>query len=200
MKVKKKPMSLLQKTFYVISFAFLIVAFIYLGTKNYNVPLKKMSDQESFNLEYEIIGDNVFKYKSAKEILNVLDAGSAVIFMAYPENTWSKVYAKLLNDVANNNRLEEIYYYNFRLDRSNNNHYYESIVEKVHSYLPVFDFKNDNLYAPTLLIVKDGSILYYDDETAIVRGKEDVDSYWSNDKKKEKIVELNSQIQKFMME
>ena len=62
-------MPLFQKIFYIISFIFLIWAFIYLGTKNYNAPIKKLSDAESFTKEFGITSDNRFKYKNAKETL-----------------------------------------------------------------------------------------------------------------------------------
>ena len=110
---EKKPMPLFQKIFYIISFIFLIWAFIYLGTKNYNAPIKKLSDAESFTKEFGITSDNRFKYKNAKETLELLNTGTGVIFFSFPDNEWSYNYAEMLNDVAKDNNEEFIYYYNF---------------------------------------------------------------------------------------
>ena len=44
MKVKKKPMPMWKKIFYVKSFIFLLWAFIYLGTKNYNAHQRELTD------------------------------------------------------------------------------------------------------------------------------------------------------------
>ena len=179
MKVKKKPMPTWQKIFYVCSFVFLIWAFIYLGTKNYNAPIKKLTDQESFTQEYGITSKNIYVYKNAKEILETINSGSAVIFLGFPENKWSSSYAEILNDVAKDYGLKEIYYYNFLKDRSNNNTYYEKIVNQLTSYLSVLDNETINIYAPAMLIVKDGEILIYDDETSIIKGDISVGDYWT---------------------
>ena len=66
MKVKKAPMPLWQKIIYILSFVFLFWAFIYLGTKEYNAPVKELSDSESFTKEFGITSDNVYDYITAK--------------------------------------------------------------------------------------------------------------------------------------
>ena len=127
MKVNKPKMSIWQKVFYIISFILLIVAFIYLGTKNYDNDNKKISDSEKFTLEFGVPQNNVFKYKKNREILETLNTGSAIIFMAFPENDWSRYYASILNEVAIKQNISEIYFYNFYEDRINGNYYYENI-------------------------------------------------------------------------
>lgn len=200
MLIKKKPMSIFQKVFYLISFIFLLGSFIYLGTKDFSIPKKKLTDQEAFAEEYHITTSNIYNYHTSKEILEQIEDGSAVIFMAYPENKWSLFYADLLNQIAKECGLKEIYYYNFKNDRSNNNHYYESIVKKLHSYLPNNDYQNINIYAPTLIIVKNGQIIYFDDETSIVRGNEEVDLYWTAEKIAKKKNEISSYIYAYLGE
>lgn len=199
MKVKKEPMPILQKIFYILSFIFLIAAFIYLGTKNFDTT-KKLTDAERFEQEYHITKDNLFVYKNSKEILDTINSSSAIIYMAYPENEWSASYANHLNDVAKSLGIKEIYYYNFKKDKSNNNHYYEDIVTKLSSYLPSIDSISKNLYAPTLLIVKNKEILYYDDETSIIRGDVSVEDYWTKDKISNQKKELTMILREYMGE
>lgn len=179
---EKKPMPLFQKIFYIISFIFLIWAFIYLGTKNYNAPIKKLSDAESFTKEFGITSDNRFKYKNAKETLELLNTGTGVIFFSFPDNEWSYNYAEMLNDVAKDNNEEFIYYYNFKNDRSNRNYYYTNIVKILESYVPTTDTGDKNIYAPSVVFVKDGVIVGYDDETSIMKGDTSVNNYWTNEK------------------
>ena len=200
-KVKEKPpMPLFQKIFYIISFIFLFAAFIYLGTKNYNAPIRKLSDQESFTQEYGITSDNLYAYKNAQDVLELLNTGSGLIFFAFPENEWSHIYADILNEVAKTYEIEEIWYYNFKNDRSNNNYYYNNIVRILNAYVPVIDTGEKELYAPSFVIVKDGEIIGYDDETAIVSGDVTVDDYWTMEKQQRKKVELGILVQKYLNE
>lgn len=198
MKVNKKKMPLLQKIFYVISFIFLIGSFIYLGTKDFNVPKAKLTDPESFALEYGISQKNLYTYKSSKDILEMLKQGSGVIFLAYPENKWSKKTAELLNEVAQENHVKELYYYNFKKDKSNNNRFYLDIVNLLKSYLPVVDMESVELRSPTVLVVLDGKILYYSDETSIVRGNETIEKYWTSEKITEKKEEFQTAMKEYL--
>lgn len=200
-KVKEKPpMPLFQKIFYIISFLFLIAAFIYLGTKNYNAPIRKLSDQESFTQEFGITADNLYVYKTAKEVLELLNTGSGIVFFAFPENEWSHMYADILNDVGESYDIDEIWYYNFKNDRSNNNYYYNNIVRILNAYVPVIDTGEKDLYAPSFVIVRDGEIIGYDDETAISHGDVSVDDYWTMEKQQKKKVELGVMFQKYFSE
>ena len=72
-----------QKVFYTISFIFLFAAFIYLGTKNFNAPIRKLTDQESFTQEFGITSDNLYVYKTAKEVLELMYTGSGIVFLLF---------------------------------------------------------------------------------------------------------------------
>ena len=180
---KKKPMPLWQKVFYVFSFIFLIGAFIYLGTKNYSVPARRVTDAEAFSKEYGVSAKNKFKYMDGKNTLNVLKNGTGVIFMGYPENEWCKVYAEILYNAARDVELNTIYYYNFYKDRANNTHVYQNIVKELKSHLPVIDVDSQNIYGPLLVVVKNGQIIYYDDETSVRIGDIELDEFWTMDKR-----------------
>ena len=200
-KVKEKPpMPWFQKVFYVISFIFLFAAFIYLGTKNYNAPIRKLSDQESFTQEYGITSDNIYVYKTSQEVLELLNTGSGIIFFAFPENEWSHVYADLWNEVGKSYGIDEIWYYNFYKDRNNDNYYYNNIVRILNAYVPVTDTGEKDLYAPSFVIVREGEIIGYDDETSIVSGDVTVDDYWTMEKQQKKKVELGVLFQKYLSE
>ena len=200
MKVKKTPMPLFQKIVYIASAIFMFVAFIYLGTKDYNVPVKDFNDQENSTKDFGITNENIYDYKTASEILEIMNTGTGVIFFAFPENVWSHTYASLLNDVAKYYGLNEIYYYNFFNDRIMNNSYYENIVKKLNAYLPVLDNGTRNIYAPSMIMVKNGEIIAYDDETSILHGDVTVDDYWTYERQENKRVQLGVYFEKFLEE
>ena len=127
-----------------------------------------------------------------------MNTGTAVIFFAFPENDWSHTYASLLNEVAIYYGVDEIDYYNFYTDRGLNNNYYENIVKQLTAYLPIVDTGAQNIYAPTVVFVKDGEIIAYDDETSIVGGNDTVDNYWTTEKKEAKKVELGVYFKKYL--
>ena len=193
MKSNKPKMNIWQKGFYLISFVVLIGAFVYLGTKSY-ASESKMTDSEKFTLEFGVPQNNLFKYKKNSEILETLNTGSALIFMGFPENTWTSYYADLLNEVALKENIKEIYFYNFYNDRRNDNYYYENIVNYLASYITILDDDTKNLYSPTFLIVKDGQVLYFDNETSIMNGESTIKDYWTNEKRNLKSEELRNAI------
>lgn len=183
---KKKPMPVGQKIFYIISAIFLIGAFIYLGTKDFQAPNRKKTDNQAFSEEYGITEDNLFKYKTTKETLEIMQNGSGIIFFGFPENEWSKEYALMINETAKKLNIKEIYYYNFKAARSSSNHSYNKMVEKLEDFLPTLDNGVQNIYAPSMAIIKNGFVVFYDAETSITPGTIKPSEYWSSESIMEK--------------
>ncbi len=179
MNFSKPRMSLVQKISYVVIFILLIVAFIYLGTKDYGAVSNAIPDSLRFTEEFGISQDNVFVYKNRSQILEALNHDSAFIFMASSINEWSSYYASLLNDVAHKENVKEIYYYDFYADRLNNNRYYENIVDYLSSYTTILDDGSSDIYSPTFVIVKNGKVLFFDNETAVMSGEHTIKEYWT---------------------
>ena len=118
--------------------------------------------------------------------------------MGFKENKWSFKIAEILNETVKESSIKEIYYYNFKKDRSNNNTYYENIVKKLRNYLPILDNEIVNIYAPTVLFVKNGELIGYDDETSIVKGNINIEDYWNEEKIKSKKMEYKQYINKMI--
>ncbi len=162
-----------------ILFVLIIGAFIYIGTRDFSDKIEV--DNEKFDHEYHNVDkDNVFKYANASQVYSILKGGSGIIFMGYPSNEWTGYYANILNAVAKELNIKEILYYDFSEDRSNANATYQSIVLRLTSYLPTLDDGTQNIYAPTLVIVKNGAIISYDNETAISLGNIKPEVYWND--------------------
>ena len=162
-----------------ILFVLIIIAFIYVGTRDFSSNTE--IDNEKFDHDYPLVNkDNIFTYANANEIYATLKTGTAVIFMGFPTNAWTGYYAKMLNDVGKEVGVDKILYYDFYEDRKMKNATYQSIVVKLSNFLPVLDEKNQDIYAPTLLVVKNGKIMSFDNETAIKNGNTTPEEYWNS--------------------
>lgn len=155
----------------------IIIGFIYIGTKDFTT--EAVAHNERFDQEYtNVSSDNVFKYASASDIYTAIKK-DAIIFMGYPANVWSGYYANILNEVAKEMGIEEILYYDFYQDRENRNATYQGIVLFLSNYLTTMDDGTQEIHAPTLVIVKNGEIIAYDDETAFIIGNIEPEDYWN---------------------
>lgn len=164
-----------------ILFCIMIYLFAYLGTKEYQTDVV---DNIRFANEYKDISkNNVFVYLNENKVLEILNGKSGILFMGFPSNIWSHYYAEYLNEVAINNHIEEIYYYDFRKDRNLNNNTYTNIVNKLKEYLTFDDIGNMDLSAPTIVIVKNGEILYFDDEITYIKGDIRPEDYFTDYRK-----------------
>ncbi len=184
MEIKNKNMFKSKKgmIIHLVLFVIVLGGFIYLGTLNFD---ENLDQNEIFVSEFKNVPlDNVFDYASAREIYAALDETN-VILLGSKLNDWTEDVAILLNEVCIENDIEEIMYYDFFDDRNKNNGNYELVVEKLSNELYTLDDGTKELLAPTVIIVKDGDIIYYNDETGYMRGDITPDKYWSENKKYE---------------
>lgn len=181
----------------ILLFILIIAAFIFIGTKDFSK--KVIVDNEKFDVEYsQVSKDNVFVYTDSQKVYTKFRNDSAIIFMGFASNKWSGYYANLLNTAAKEVGIKEILYYDFQKDRASKNATYESIVLKLKNYLYENDEGHLNINAPTLIIIKNGNIIYFDDETAINKGNVNPDIYWNEDNKNLKINEFKIMFQEFL--
>lgn len=161
----------------ILLFILIIGGFIFVGTRDFSSKVEV--DNEKFDHDYKnVSSDNVFVYASASEILTAMKNGSAVVFMAYPGNPWSGYYASILNETAKEAGIDKILYYDFYEDRQNKNATYQSIVLRLSSHLKTLDNGKQNILAPTMMIIKNGQIIAFDDETSIMTGNIVPEDYW----------------------
>ena len=168
-----------RKIIYLFLFIILIGLFIYIGKKDFKVE-QKSSDQERFATEYNVSKKNNFKYLYGSEVIDVIKnkKETGIIFLGFPENEWSKYYVKYLMEVLEGKNIKNCYYYNLLKDRAKYTKYYRELENLLSSYLYVSDV-NTIINTPALVIIKDGNILYYDDETSIQRKSDTPESYWT---------------------
>ena len=156
---------------------------------------KTVSDMEKFSAEYhEVAKNNVFVYRNIDEIINILEKGTGIVYLGFPECKWCQRYTKYLNEVAMDMGISKIYYYNIREDRKLNTENYHKIVSILENYLQNDEEGNKRIYVPSVIALKKGEIVGFDDETAWdTKGFETPDEYWNTDevkKLKEKLEKM----------
>lgn len=143
---------------------------------------KDNNDAQKFALEYGITTNNVFVYRGQQEIINILKNGTGIVYLGFPECPWCKEYVKYLNEVAKESNFNKIYYLNILNDRKNNTEEYQEIVSLLDEYLHYSDEGTKRIYVPAVIVVQNGKILGFDDETSYdTKGYETPSEYWANE-------------------
>lgn len=167
---------------YVIALTIIVILVIIVSTLTIKEPLK---DNEKFASEYTTVTkDNVFVYRNAKEIINILEKGTGIVYLGFPECPWCQTYVSILNEVAKEEGIKKIYYFDILDDRKNNTSNYKKIVELLKGNLLFNDEGIERVYVPDVTIIKNGEIIGHDNETSVVNEEDGTPSeYWTTEKK-----------------
>ena len=162
--------------FGIIAVLILIISLSFLFKKD------KMSDAERFAKEYDFTVNNVFVYRNLDEINKILENGTGVVYLGFPECPWCNGYIPYLNEVAINEHLDKIYYFNILNDRKNNTSGYKKTVQLLNDYLKYDNEGNKRIYVPAVIAVNNGKIVGFDDESSLdTKGYETPEEYWKNE-------------------
>lgn len=172
----------------------------YLGVKNseFSDALKFKKEYESLNgkvsygenkyKDLNISKNNPIKYSNSDEIIDVINNGTGIIYLGFPECPWCRTAVPVLLDVAKDNKIDKIYYLNIKDERDSyviedgkltlalNDDGEE--IKGTEGYFKLLDALKDNLsdyiisyedktyevgekriYAPSVIFVKDGKVL-----------------------------------------
>ena len=150
----------MKKFIQVIIFILLIVAFIYLGQKDYKTSIKnnKKSEIPSDRL---IDNDTVFIETNHSKILSKMSSkNDFILYACIDENKLCTKYGLLIDEVAKEYNISDIFYYDFKDDRENNNGTYQKIIG---------------------IFFKNGLVYSYDDSLSQVRGEYNIDTVWNEE-------------------
>ena len=175
----------------------LIGVVIYLLVRDNNKEdVETTTDAQKFSEEYSSISDdNVFVYASFDEIIDVLDGGSGIVYLGFPECQWCNAYVPYLNEVAKSVGISQILYYNIKEDRSSNSENYQKIVNLLDGYLQNDEEGNPRIYVPAVIFVNGGEIVGFDDETSLdTGGFTNPADYWSE----EEVSDLKNRLTSYM--
>lgn len=179
---KKFFKSKTQLVIYSFLFIICIILFIIIGKTDFQKDID--TEAEKFSSLYNMVSDdNLYVFCDATDVLNIIDGRSGIILMGFPSNKWTNYYANILDLVSKELDVDKIYYYNFQKDREESNGTYETIVKRLSVYVPVDDEGFQDIQAPTILIVKEGSIIAYFDDTSIMKGNVTPEVYYTESQK-----------------
>lgn len=163
-----------------------VVILVILIISSYFIFFKKdknITDAEKFAKEYtKLSSDNVFTYKSLKEVNKILEKGTGVVYLGFPECPWCQEYVKYVNEVAKKVDLDKVYYFNIREDRTNNTEDYQTTIKLLRDYLPTDEEGNPRVYVPLIAVIQNGKVVITDYETAQdTKGYDTPEEYWVNE-------------------
>ncbi len=139
--------------------------------------------------------DNVFVYRNADEIVQIMEHGTGVVYLGFPECPWCQAYVKYLNEVAKETGIEKIYYLNISEDRKNNSENYQKIIAKLKDQLQYDEEGRPRIFVPNVSFHIKGDLIGNDYETSLdTHDLKDPADYWT----KEEISELKQTLRKYM--
>ena len=173
----------MKKNFIIVIFMVIAAAFAIFAVYEKSKDVLEKSDGEKFSEEYtEIDSDNPFVYRSLSEINKILENGTGIVYLGFPECPWCQRYVVYLNDVAKGYELEKIYYANILEDRNNKTEDYQKTISLISDYLQYDEEGNKKIYVPSIIAVYKGEIVGFDDETSWdTKGFDTPDEYWDTD-------------------
>jgi len=177
----------MKKALKLLIFVILIAGFIYLGKKDYKIDKKKQVINHKTSTVL-LDGKSVFTEVNHSKLLSeITEKNANLIFYACVENNkLCALYGNLINEIASNYSISEIYYYDFEKDRKNNNATYQRIITKLSDYLLTDDTGRQNLYSPTLVFIKNGEVYAFDDTLSMYRGNATAKDYYSDEVESER--------------
>ena len=158
-----------------------------------------ITDNIRFSKEYKSVGtENVFVYKEIDEIIKIMENGTGVVYLGFPDCPWCQAYVKYLNEVAKEVGIEKIYYYNILEDRKANTKEYQKIVSILDEYLQYDDEGNKRIFVPNVSFHINGEVIGVDFETSLdTHDLEDPKDYWTEEEVsdlKEKLTDLMNKV------
>ncbi len=174
----------------------IISAVVLLGALGVYLLYYNKTDAERFSSEYTKVNeDNLFIYKNPKEVIDILENGTGVVYLGFPECPWCQAYASYLNEVAKEVGVDKINYLNIKKIRENNTKEYKKIVSLLGDNLLFDEDGNHRIFVPDVTIVKDGVILGHNNETSVITDENlTPKEYWTN----EKITSLKTELTTMM--
>lgn len=193
--MKKKKIIIISSIVVLLLITLLVLFLVFKKNKiNKNIDEEKVKFAE----EYKTTKDNVFTYRTIEEINKIIKNGTGLIFLGFPNCPWCRGYVPIINEVAKKEGLEKIYYFNIYEDRKNNTEEYQEMVKLLKDFLRYDDEGSERIYAPSLIAVKNGKVVEFDDTRYWDNKKYDsAEEFWqSADLKpmKEKLIKMINEV------
>ena len=194
--MSNKTKKILKNIFYMIAFAILISAFIVLSEKyasNSKDEIKTITDY------YKNIENNNIEPINGTKFINLIKKGTNVILIGSHTSDWAERYVQEIDEISKELNVDIIYYYDINNDKAQKNSNYYKIKELLKGYLTKTDGSNSNLLAPSIYIIKDGEVKYYNTDTVAMPNKIEIKDYWTEEKEIEFDQEISEALNKYYL-
>ena len=165
---------------------FLLLISVFLITGCSIKRTEEVTDAEIFASEYAISKDNVFKYATIDEVIELLSNGTGIVFFGNSDQDSSLNIVKLFSYLVKEKGIKEIYYYNPTVIRDDETEEYDTLINLLEDNLTITEDGNTYLAIPSVYFVKDGKIVGYNDEAIGITqvSEEELDDFKKHLKKK----------------
>lgn len=130
--------------------------------------------------------ENTFEIIDQERLTALIEHGTAVVFLGFPECPWCQAYVPFLDEVVRDAGTQ-VFYYNIYKDKTDDREYYDHVAELINARDDtILAYDNDGklrIYMPLVLFVQHGEIIGYDNETCMLDSREiKPEEYWTEEK------------------
>ena len=148
--------------------------------------------EDKFISQYpKVTSGHKFVYAEPAEILDIIDGGDGVVFLGFPECPWCQQLVPIIQEAAQSENIDKIYYLNIKESRANNDEVYQKLVTKLQDYLPKDDDGNPRISVPDVTAYRGGQIVGRFEQEATNDGEQVTpDTYWTSERKDRAVEQL----------
>ena len=148
--------------------------------------------EDKFISQYpKVTSGHKFVYAEPAEILDIIDGGDGVVFLGFPECPWCQQLVPIIQEAAQSEKIDKIYYLNIKESRANNDEVYQKLVTKLQDYLPKDDDGNPRISVPDVTAYRGGQIVGRFEQEATNDGEQVTpDTYWTSERKDRAVEQL----------
>ncbi len=149
---------------------------------------------KKFRQEYAgVDADNRFVYASSQEVVELFESGTGLVFLGFEECPWCQQLAPIVDDAAEVEGLEKIYYVDIRQARNDNDEFYQRLVGYLDEYLQKDDEGQPRIYVPDVTALRDGEIVgkFKQESTKERLGPE---AFWTDERRERGVEQLRKMI------
>ncbi len=154
----------------------------------------QQSDAARFQADYpKVNADNRFIYATGEQVLGLFENGTGIVFLGFPQCPWCQQLAPIVDEAAEAEGLEKVYYLNIRDARANNDETYQSLVGYLENYLDKDENGTPRIYVPDVTVLRDGQIVgRFEQEAA--EGEVTPETYWTSERRERAVEQLRGMI------
>ena len=116
-------------------------------------------NSEGNSIVLSIPEDNPMVYASSTDVFNILESGTGIIYFGFPTCPWCRNIVPVLIEVAQEQNIDKVYYFDVSSIRSDDSSDYDRLKEYLNDYLESNGSGEKTLYVPDVYFIKKGEIV-----------------------------------------